>query len=73
MSSCTTNTVASRPTLPARLAMVSLIGLAFAARRQRKALKALEDEALSDLGLTRTEAEAEANKPIWDVPASWRR
>ena len=71
-SNCTTS--AFNPgTLPARLAIVSLFSLAIAARRQRIALKSLDDTALDDLGLTRAEALAEANRPIWDVPASWRR
>lgn len=51
----------------------ALLSLALAAHRQRKALKLLNDATLSDIGLTRAEAEAEANRPFWDVPAHWRR
>ena len=40
---------------------------------QRRALRKLDGTALKDLGLTREEALAEAARPIWDVPANWRR
>ncbi|SHJ02927.1 protein of unknown function [Shimia gijangensis] len=43
-----------------------------ALRRQRKALTRLDDIALHDLGLTRTQAELEAKRSLWDVPANWR-
>ncbi|MDT8856675.1 DUF1127 domain-containing protein [Paracoccaceae bacterium Fryx2] len=43
------------------------------ARRQRDALARLDDHALEDIGLTRDEAFAEANRPLWDVPNAWRR
>ena len=47
--------------------------LAFASlARQRRALAKLDDGALNDMGLTRAEAEAEANRPFWDVPNHWR-
>lgn len=40
--------------------------------RQRRALAALDDTRLTDLGLSRSEAEAEANRPIWDAPVHWK-
>lgn len=40
--------------------------------RQRRALAALEDHQLADIGLSRAQAEDEANRPIWDVPQNWR-
>lgn len=40
--------------------------------RSRQQLKRLDDRALSDIGVTRAEAQAEANRPVWDVPATWR-
>lgn len=46
--------------------------LALLARTQRKALSRLDDLALADLGLSRDAAQAEAARPIWDVPATWR-
>jgi uncharacterized protein YjiS (DUF1127 family) len=41
--------------------------------RQRRTLAALDDHILSDIGLTRAQAEAEADRPIWDAPSSWKR
>jgi uncharacterized protein YjiS (DUF1127 family) len=34
-------------------------------RRQRRALEALPDHLLSDIGLSRADAEQEADKPFW--------
>lgn len=45
----------------------------FGLYRQRRALERLDDAALRDLGLTRTEVDAEASRPIWDVPVGWLR
>lgn len=41
--------------------------------RERQRLAALDDARLHDLGLTRHEAETEAARPIWDIPAAPRR
>jgi uncharacterized protein YjiS (DUF1127 family) len=41
--------------------------------RQRRALARLDDARLEDIGLTREEALSEARRPVWDVPAHWRR
>jgi uncharacterized protein YjiS (DUF1127 family) len=40
--------------------------------RQRAALRRLDQAGLADIGLDRHTAIAEANRPIWDVPANWR-
>jgi len=40
--------------------------------RQRRALEALDDHLLRDLGLTREEALREAARPVWDAPVHWR-
>lgn len=34
-------------------------------RRQRRALEALSDHMLSDIGISRVDAEQEAHKPFW--------
>jgi uncharacterized protein YjiS (DUF1127 family) len=44
-----------------------------AARRQRLALRNLDDTRLDDLGLTREQARREAGRPFWDVPRHWLR
>ena len=38
---------------------------------QRRSLACLDEAALRDIGLTRTDALTEAERPIWDVPANW--
>lgn len=44
-----------------------------ALHRQRRALRNATPEQLEDIGLTRREAEAEAKRPLWDVPCHWRK
>lgn len=39
--------------------------------RQRRTLNDLDAHMLDDIGITKAEAEAEANRPVWDVPAFW--
>lgn len=46
------------------LAVVSLY-------RQRRTLAQLSDAALADIGVTRTQADAEAARPVWDAPAGF--
>lgn len=41
--------------------------------RQRAHLHGLSDDQLRDIGHTRTEAEAEANRAPWDAPQHWKR
>ena len=44
---------------------------ALALGRSRAALGDLDEHMLRDIGLTRDEARAEAERPIWDAPAYW--
>lgn len=44
----------------------------FAARRERRRLADMPDHLLRDIGLTREQANAEASRRLWDVPANWR-
>ncbi|MBM1687619.1 DUF1127 domain-containing protein [Sulfitobacter geojensis] len=39
--------------------------------RSRRQLAALDQHQLDDLGISAKAAQAEANRPIWDVPAHW--
>ena len=48
--------------------LASLIAL----HRSRRALAALDSDALADIGLSRTEAVSEARRPFWDLPRAWR-
>ena len=43
-----------------------------ALHRQQQALLRLDAHMLNDIGLTRSQAEAEANQPVWDAPTHWR-
>ena len=40
--------------------------------RTRRALAALDADALRDIGVSAKAAATEAAKPIWDVPQTWR-
>lgn len=41
--------------------------------RSRRALARLDAARLSDIGLSVAQAQAEAQRSIWDVPAHWLR
>jgi uncharacterized protein YjiS (DUF1127 family) len=61
--------------LPRSLGLGGLLRRPFAAlalHRQRRRLAALDDHLLRDIGLTRAEATAEAQRLLWDVPPHWR-
>lgn len=57
---------------PRRFSLLSLLADRAALLRQRRALRALDDRALEDIGLSRSEALGEAKRPVWDAPESWR-
>ena len=41
-------------------------------RRQRRTLARLDETVLRDIGISRKAAQAEARRPFWDVPDTWR-
>ena len=41
--------------------------------RSRRALARLDDHLLRDIGLSRHEAETEAERPLWTAPPHWRQ
>ena len=55
-----------RPTLKLLDVLTSLY-------RQRVSLGKLEPHMLDDIGITCDMARREAERPVWDVPQSWRR
>ena len=73
-------TTRSRTTKPALRALwsvsarrlVHLLGQSLSTHRQRRALTRLDDHLLRDIGITRDQAEAEANTPLWDAPRHWK-
>lgn len=70
---CTTRPVTIRRTSrPWALRLMDRIVAANALHRQHQALLRLDDAMLRDIGLTRFEAETEANRPVWDAPNHWR-
>ena len=50
----------------------SALTRAWAIRRNRQRLLQLDDAALKDIGITRSEALAEARRSFWDAPETWR-
>lgn len=56
-----------------RPSVLRMIAQIIATQGQRRALRRLDSAALNDLGLTYADAKREANRPFWDVPATWRR
>jgi uncharacterized protein YjiS (DUF1127 family) len=42
--------------------------VAFAVARERRALMALSDDTLKDVGLSRADAYREGTRPFWDLP-----
>ena len=52
--------------VPARLIYISALA------RSRRSLSRLDDHLLRDIGLTRSQALAEAERGIWDAPSHWR-
>ena len=68
MTAMTCTNVAPRKT---SLSPFAWVAHAMEARRERKALARLDGKALSDIGLTKSQAHREATRPIWDVPDHW--
>lgn len=56
-----------------RLSLLDRVKRAGATYRQRQALRRLDDNALADIGLSRSDAQREANRPLWDAPETWQR
>lgn len=68
-----TRTVLHLSALPARLFAFAARLFTFAAiARSRQGLARLDDHLLRDIGVTRAEAMAEANRAPWDPPSHWK-
>ena len=61
------------PLRPRRASLVSLLVQTLAVKRQRRELLEMSDHQLADLGLSRTQAEAEGRRSLWDAPQHWMR
>lgn len=66
-STVNTRTINARP-----VSILSRLAKGFALARQRHKLANLDDKALSDIGITKTEALNESKRPSWDAPKNWR-
>ena len=58
------------PTL-SRFSVLATFANLYSVWRQRQVLKSLDSAALRDIGVTRAQADAEAERPVWDAPANW--
>lgn len=64
--------VSTRPYASApRVSVLRAVWTALQVKRQRSQLAHLDDAMLRDIGLTRREAQEEAQRPVWDVPHMW--
>lgn len=57
---------------PARTSLLTVLATWAKLRRQRRHLKTLTPAQLCDIGISRSQATTEANRPVWDVPSHWR-
>ncbi len=70
MYTASTYTAINAPVTSAKsVGLLTLISAMIATRKQRAALATLDDAQLQDLGLSYAEAQAEAARPFWDLPA----
>ena len=60
---------ATRGRRPLRVALSTRLAL----WKSRRALAKLDDRALTDVGISRAEADREAQMTVWDVPTTWKR
>jgi len=56
-----------------RFSLLSLLTSVVATRRQRLSLADLDDTILRDIGISRSDALRESQRPLWDVPTAWRK
>ena len=54
-------------------ALSARIATALALQRSRRDLRKLDAKLLRDVGLSETDAHAEARRRAWDAPAHWRQ
>jgi uncharacterized protein YjiS (DUF1127 family) len=48
--------------------LIVALDLALDVRRERRMLLSMDDHALKDIGFNRSDAYAEAHRPLWDIP-----
>lgn len=55
-----------------RGSLIDRLNARMALHRSRTRLGELDPHMLNDIGLTEKDARAEANRPIWDAPETWK-
>ncbi|MEE9428774.1 MAG: DUF1127 domain-containing protein [Paracoccaceae bacterium] len=73
MSTQACTETAAKEQRPGKFSFLRLIPKFDAIYRQRLDLRGLSDTALKDIGITRSQANAEASRPSWDAPSHWLR
>ncbi|MBV1863631.1 MAG: DUF1127 domain-containing protein [Rhodobacteraceae bacterium] len=63
----------SRAIAPKGASLLTRVANFLSLSRQRRKLAQLDDAALHDLGIERSDALSESRRPAWDAPAHWRR
>lgn len=67
---------AARPRIRLRIrqwfSVLTLLRNMAALHRHRRALAQLDAHILNDIGVNSQQAQAESDRPFWDVPANWR-
>lgn len=58
---------------PKKQSLGTIIRRAVSLKRQRRRLARLDDRALQDIGVSRSEADAEARRFVWDAPEFWQK
>ena len=56
----------------ARVPFTKWLVLAIETRKQRADLAKLDADQLHDIGVSPAQAQAESQRPLWDVPPTWR-
>ncbi|MCK8464298.1 hypothetical protein MUY35_10585 [Aliiroseovarius sp. S1339] len=59
------------PTTKRLISPLSWLVHAWETHRERRALAKLDATRLSDIGLSYRDAQREASRPVWDIPAHW--
>jgi len=68
-----TQIAVQHPCKPAKRSVLELFARAVALMRQRRDLARLDDHALDDIGISRSDALAEARRHVWDAPDFWQK